>query len=57
MLALAEKHFNVLDKFAHRYATGTTGGLLNQLAKKSKAKQDVTGFSPFFPARSAAMPN
>jgi methylglyoxal synthase len=36
MLALAEQHFAILDKFAVRYATGTTGGLLNQLAQKIK---------------------
>lgn len=36
MMALAEKHFSLLDQFAHRYATGTTGGLLNKLAEKIK---------------------
>jgi methylglyoxal synthase len=36
MLTLVEQHFKLLDKFAHRYATGTTGGLLNQLAQKIK---------------------
>jgi methylglyoxal synthase len=36
MLALAERHFPLLDKFAKRYATGTTGGLLNQLGSKLK---------------------
>ncbi|RJG27174.1 methylglyoxal synthase [Massilia cavernae] len=36
MLALAEKHFDLLDRFAFRYATGTTGGLLNQLAERVK---------------------
>ncbi|MBC3869285.1 methylglyoxal synthase [Undibacterium oligocarboniphilum] len=39
MLTLAEKHFALLDRFAHRYATGTTGGLLNQLAQKIKGEQ------------------
>ncbi len=39
MLALAEKHFDLLDQFAHRYATGTTGGLLNQLAQKIKGEE------------------
>ncbi len=36
MLALAEQHFDLLDSFAMRYATGTTGGLLNRLAQKIK---------------------
>lgn len=39
MLLLAEKHFSLLDQFAHRYATGTTGGLLNQLAQKMKGEE------------------
>jgi methylglyoxal synthase len=39
MLALAEKHFHLLDQFSHRYATGTTGGLLNKLAQKIKGEQ------------------
>jgi methylglyoxal synthase len=39
MLALAEKHFLLLDQFSHRYATGTTGGLLNKLAQKIKGEQ------------------
>lgn len=47
MLALAEKHFNVLDKFAYRYATGTTGGLLNQLAKKIKGEAGRDWVQPF----------
>jgi methylglyoxal synthase len=38
MLALAEQHFELLDRFAMRYATGTTGGLLNQLARKVKGE-------------------
>jgi len=38
MLALAEQHFELLDRFAMRCATGTTGGLLNQLAQKIKGK-------------------
>ncbi len=36
MLALAEKHFTLLDRFSTRYATGTTGGLLNELAMRIK---------------------
>jgi methylglyoxal synthase len=36
MLVLAEQNFALLDRFAMRYATGTTGGLLNQLAQKIK---------------------
>lgn len=36
MLTLVEQHFELLDKFALRYATGTTGSLLNQLARKIK---------------------
>ncbi|MFZ6655180.1 methylglyoxal synthase [Undibacterium sp. TJN19] len=39
MLAMAEKHFAVLDRFGYRYATGTTGGLLNQLAQKIKGEE------------------
>jgi methylglyoxal synthase len=38
MLALAEQHFDVLDRFAMRCATGTTGGLLNQLARRIKGE-------------------
>ena len=38
MLALAEQHFDLLDRFAMRFATGTTGGLLNQLAQKIKGQ-------------------
>ena len=38
MLLLAEKHFALLDQFSHRYATGTTGGILNQLAQKIKGE-------------------
>ena len=38
MLALAEQHFELLDRFAMRCATGTTGGLLNQLAQKIKGE-------------------
>jgi methylglyoxal synthase len=38
MLALAERHFDILDRFAVRYATGTTGGLLNALAQKIKGE-------------------
>jgi methylglyoxal synthase len=39
MLTLAEKHFDLLDRFGMRYATGTTGGMLNQLAQKIKGKE------------------
>ncbi|HEY8102235.1 MAG TPA: methylglyoxal synthase [Burkholderiaceae bacterium] len=39
MLALVEQHFELLDRFAVRYATGTTGGLLNQLARKIKGSE------------------
>ncbi|MGH8855398.1 MAG: methylglyoxal synthase [Telluria sp.] len=38
MLAIAEQHFDLLDRFAVRYATGTTGGLLNQLARRLKGE-------------------
>lgn len=38
MLALAEQHFELLDRFAVRYATGTTGSLLNQLAQRIKGE-------------------
>jgi len=38
MLALAARHFDLLDRFAQRYATGTTGRLLNELAQKIKGK-------------------
>jgi methylglyoxal synthase len=38
MLALAEQHFELLDRFAMRFATGTTGGLLNQLARRIKGE-------------------
>ncbi|GGC96006.1 methylglyoxal synthase [Undibacterium terreum] len=39
MLALAEQHFELLDGYAMRYATGTTGGLLNKLAQKIKGEE------------------
>ena len=39
MLKLAEKHFALLDQFQHRYATGTTGSLLNQLAQRIKGEE------------------
>jgi methylglyoxal synthase len=39
MLQIAEKHFALLDQFEHRYATGTTGSLLNQLAQKIKGEE------------------
>lgn len=38
MLTLAERHFDTLDRFAVRYATGTTGRLLNELAQKIKGR-------------------
>jgi len=40
MLRLAEKHFDLLDRFKVRYATGTTGRLLNELAKKIKGAKE-----------------
>lgn len=48
MLAVAEEHFHLLDKFAARYATGTTGGLLNQLAQRIKGESAGQGWvKPF----------
>lgn len=38
MLMLAERHFTILDRFGQRFATGTTGGLLNELAMRIKGK-------------------
>jgi methylglyoxal synthase len=38
MLALARRHFDMLDRFAVRYATGTTGRLLNELAQEIKGR-------------------
>jgi len=38
MLQLAEQHFELLDSFKMRCATGTTGGLLNKLAQKIKGE-------------------
>lgn len=38
MLDLAKRHFDLLDSFTIRYATGTTGRLLNELAQKMKGK-------------------
>ncbi|MDQ9170582.1 methylglyoxal synthase [Oxalobacteraceae bacterium R-40] len=38
MLMLVERHFAVLDRFGQRFATGTTGGLLNELARKIKGE-------------------
>ncbi len=38
MLALVEQHFDFFDRFANRFATGTTGGLLNELAMRIKGK-------------------
>lgn len=34
LVAFAETHFALLDRFARRIATGTTGGLLNELAAR-----------------------
>jgi methylglyoxal synthase len=39
MLAMAERHFDLLDKFAMRYATGATGGLLNEMAQRIKGEE------------------
>jgi methylglyoxal synthase len=39
MLALVERHFDVLDRFGFRCATGTTGALLNKLAQKIKGEE------------------
>jgi methylglyoxal synthase len=39
MLAIAERHFALLDQFAFRCATGTTGSLLNKLAQKIKGEE------------------
>lgn len=53
MLQLAEKHFAVLDRFAYRYATGTTGGLVNQLAqgiKERTASNDLLNKTPWVQA-------
>jgi methylglyoxal synthase len=44
MLKLAEKHFHLLDRFQVRYATGTTGGLLNELAIKFKGPIEGAGW-------------
>lgn len=44
MLKLAEKHFDLLDRFQVRYATGTTGGLLNDLAKQIKGSKEGDGW-------------
>ncbi|AMP00669.1 putative methylglyoxal synthase protein [Collimonas arenae] len=39
MLDIAERHFALLDQFAFRCATGTTGSLLNKLAQKIKGEE------------------
>ena len=39
MIEMAESHFELLDQFSMRYATGTTGGLLNKLAQKIKGEE------------------
>ena len=38
MLSLVEQHFDLFDRFAVRFATGTTGGLLNEMAMRIKGK-------------------
>ena len=48
MLALVQKHFYLLDQFSHRYATGTTGGLLNKLAQNVKAEQGGVAWAQAF---------
>ena len=53
MLALAERHFALLDSFAMRCATGTTGGLLNQLAQKIKGEAGRPQLGATFPQRPA----
>jgi Methylglyoxal synthase len=40
MLAFADDHFDVLSRFAHRMATGTTGQRLNELAWSRGWPQD-----------------
>jgi len=47
MLALAERHFDVLDSFGFRCATGTTGGLLNELAVRIKGEAGRNWVKPF----------
>lgn len=47
MIELAERHFDVLDRFAFRCATGTTGGLLNELAVKIKGEAGRNWVKPF----------
>jgi methylglyoxal synthase len=47
MIELAERHFEVLDRFAFRCATGTTGGLLNELAVKIKGEAGRNWVKPF----------
>jgi methylglyoxal synthase len=39
LLGLVERHFSVLDRFGQRFATGTTGGLLNELAARVKGSR------------------
>lgn len=41
MLAFADTHFDVLSRFAHRMATGTTGQRLNELAWSRGWPQDT----------------
>lgn len=47
MLALAERHFDVLDQFGFRCATGTTGKLLNELAVRIKGDAGRNWVKPF----------
>lgn len=39
LLEIVERHFDLLDRFEQRFATGTTGGLLNELAMRIKGHQ------------------
>ncbi|WP_019939288.1 methylglyoxal synthase [Bordetella sp. FB-8] len=41
MIAFADRHFDLLSRFAQRVATGTTGGLLNELAWSKGWPQEV----------------
>ncbi|WP_374046090.1 methylglyoxal synthase [Massilia sp. R2A-15] len=47
MLELAERHFALLDQFGMRCATGTTGGLLNELAMRIKGEAGRNWVRPF----------
>ncbi|HRO58092.1 MAG TPA: methylglyoxal synthase [Burkholderiaceae bacterium] len=41
MVELVREHFEVFDRFASRVATGTTGGLLNELARKLRPERST----------------